>query len=147
MNEALKWKLITGFLLVFLAGGVTGAFIAAKTTRHHLFATSHHGIAAQRMRDRLQSELDLTPEQLAKISPIIDKAAAQLETIRRDTARRVRDTFADMHKQIGTDLTPEQRAELDQMRERHKSMRRHHHRRDRRMRDRPPPPEHRSDAD
>lgn len=148
MNEALKWKLITGFLLVFLAGGVTGAFIAAKTTRHHLFATSHHEIAAQRMRERLRSELDLTPEQLAKISPVIDKAAAQLETIRRDTARRVRDTFADMHKQIGTDLTPEQRTALEQMRERHhKSMRRHHHRRDRRMPERPPPPEPRSDAD
>lgn len=137
MNGALKWKLITGFLLVFLAGGVTGAFIAAKTTRHHLFATSHHGIAAQRMRDRLQSELNLTPEQLAKISPVIDKAAAQLETIRRDTARRVRDTFADMHKQIAGDLTPEQRAALDQMRERHQKFRRHH-RREGRMR-RPPP--------
>ena len=147
MNGALKWKLIAGFLLVFLAGGVTGAFIAAKTTRHHLFATSHHAIAAQRMRDRLQSELNLTPEQLAKISPVIDKAAAQLETIRRDTARRVRDTFADMHKQIGADLTPEQRTELDQMRERHhKFMRRHHHRRERRMPERPPPPGPESDA-
>ena len=130
MNEALKWKLITGFLLVFLAGGVTGAFVAAKTTRHHLFATGHHGIEAQRMRERLQAELRLTPEQLTKISPVIDKAAAQLETIRRDTARRVRDTFADMHKKIGVDLTPEQRTELDQMRERHhKFMRRHHNRR------------------
>lgn len=147
MNEALKWKLITGFILVFLAGGVTGAFIVAKTTRHHLFATSHHGIAAQRMRDRLRSELDLTPEQLAKISPVIEKAAAQLETIRRDTAQRVRDTFADMHKQIGGDLTSEQRAQLDQMRERHhKFMRRHHHRRPHRMPERPPPPEPESDA-
>lgn len=141
MNEALKWKLITGFLLVFLAGGVTGAFVAAKTARHHLFATSHHAIAAERMRDRLQAELDLTPEQLAKISPVVDKAAAQLQTIRKDTARRVRDTFAETHRQIAVDLTPEQRVKLEQMRERHHSfLRRHHHRREGRGRQPPPPP-------
>ncbi|HJT80933.1 MAG TPA: hypothetical protein VJ719_07040 [Chthoniobacterales bacterium] len=139
--------MITGFLLVFLAGGVTGAFIATKTARHYLLATSHHGIAAQRMKDRLQTELNLTPEQSAKISPVVEKAAAQLESIRRDTARRVRDTFADMHKQIGPDLSPEQRMELARMRDRHhKFMRRHHHRRDRRMPERPPPREPRSDA-
>jgi hypothetical protein len=141
MNGGLKWKLIAGFLLVFVAGGVTGAFLAAKTARHHLFATSHHGIAAQRMRDRLQSEVDLTPEQLAKISPVVDKAAGQLQAIRKDTARRVRDTFADMHRQIAADLTPEQRVKLEQMRQRHhKFLRRHHHRREGRGSRRPPPP-------
>lgn len=139
MNGALKWKLIAGFLLVFLAGGVTGAFVAAKTTRHHLFATSHHGFAAQRMRDRYQAELGLTPEQLAKISPVIDKAAAQLESIRKDTGRRVRETFLNAHRQIAADLTAEQRARLEEMRERHQKFRRHH-RRDGRMRPPPPPP-------
>lgn len=140
MNGALKWKLIAGFLLVFLAGGVTGAFVAATTTRHHLFATSHQGIAAQRMRDRLQTELNLTPEQLAKISPVVDKAAAQLESIRKDTARRVRETFAETHQQIAADLTPEQRTRMEQMRNRHRTFMRHHHRRDGRMPPPPPPP-------
>ena len=141
MNDTLKWKLIAGFLLVFMAGGVTGAFIAAKTARHHLFATSHHDIAAERMRERLQSEVDLTPEQLAKISPVVDKAAAQLQTIRKDTARRVRDTFGDMHRQITAELTPEQRVKLDQMRERHHTfLRRHHHRREGRGGEPGPPP-------
>ena len=136
MNEALKWKLIAGFLLVFIAGGLTGAFVAATTTRHYLFGAGHHGIAAQRMRERLKSELDLTPEQTAKISPIIDKAAAQLEQIRKDTARRVRDVFADTHNQIASDLTPEQRTKLERMRKRHHRMiRRSHHRHG------PPPPD------
>jgi Spy/CpxP family protein refolding chaperone len=140
MNGALKWKLIAGFLLVFAAGGVTGAFVAAATTRHHLFATRHLGIAAERMRERLQAELNLTPDQLAKISPIVDKAAAQLESIRKDTARRVRDTFAETHQQIAADLTPEQRTKLERMRERHRKFMHHHHGRDRRMPPPPPPP-------
>jgi Spy/CpxP family protein refolding chaperone len=131
MNDALKWKLVTGFLLVFLAGGVTGGFVAAKTTRHFFVAAGHHGVAAQRLRERLKSELDLTPDQMAKISPVIDKASAQLDEIRDDSARRVRDIFAEAHRQIATDLTPEQREKLERLRQRHHHlMHRFHHRGD-----------------
>ena len=123
MNSALKWKLIAGFLLVFVAGGVTGAFVAAAATRH--FISIHHGMAAERMRARLQAELNLTPEQMKKISPVIDRTGAQLEQIRIETARKVHDTFAEAHQQISADLTPEQRTKLEQMRRRHQRWLRH----------------------
>jgi Spy/CpxP family protein refolding chaperone len=139
MNAALKWKLIAGFLLVFVAGAVTGGFIAATTTRHYLFS-AHHGMGAQRMRDRLRSQLDLTPEQVTKISPVLDKAAAQLEEIRKDTAHRVRETFANAHKQIADDLTPEQRAKLAQLRDGHRRhLHRFHQREETRVPASPPP--------
>ena len=115
MNRALKWKLIVGFVLVFLAGGMTGAFITASQTFHFLVGPHHPGFSAERMRSRLRWQLHLTDEQLAKISPVIDKAAAQLETIRMETGRRVRETFAETHREIAVDLTPEQRAKLQQM--------------------------------
>ena len=135
MNSGLKWKLIAGFLLVFVAGGLTGGFIAATTTRHFLFGGGHHP-GAERMREHLKSELDLTPEQMSKISPIVDKMAAQLEQIRTDTSRRVRETFSDAHRQIAENLTPEQKTKFDQMRERHRRFLRGHHRHGG-----PPPPE------
>jgi Spy/CpxP family protein refolding chaperone len=139
MNGALKWKLAAGFLLVFLAGGVTGAFVAAKTTRHYLFATSHHTVAAQRMRDRLKAELDLSPEQLSKISPVVETAAAQLEQIRKDTAQRVHETFADAHRQIAKDLTPEQQAKLERLRQRHHKLLPRFHHKERDVPDSPAP--------
>src|SRR5690349_12118589 len=110
MNSALKWKLIAGFVLVFVAGGVTGGFLGASTIRHYFLAGGHHGMAAQRMRQHLKAELNLTPEQMAKITPITDKTAAQLEEIRRDTGSRVREIFARSHEQIAAVLTPEQQA-------------------------------------
>jgi Spy/CpxP family protein refolding chaperone len=122
MNSALKWKLIAGFVLVFIAGGVTGGFLAASTIRHYFLAGGHHGMAAQRMRAHLKAELNLTPEQMAKISPIIDKTAAQLEEIRNETGGRVRETFASSHEQIAAYLTPEQRAKFDELRQRHHRM-------------------------
>lgn len=126
--NGLKWKLITGFLLVFIAGGVTGGFIAATTARHYMLGGGRHPLMAQRMREHLKAQLNLTPEQVAKISPVVDKMAAQLDDIRKDTARRVRTTFAEAHQQIAADLTPEQRTKLEQMRQRHhRFLRRFHH--------------------
>jgi len=126
MNRALKWKLIAGFLLVFLAGGLTGAFVGASHVRHFFFKFHHRGDIGERMRERLRRELDLTPEQVAKISPILDRAAAQLQQMRRDSGQRVREILNETHRQIAPNLTDEQREKLKQIEERHR--RRHHHR-------------------
>ena len=120
MNRALKWKLIVGFVLVFLAGGMTGAFITTSRTFHFLVGPHHPGFSAERMRNRLRWQLHLTDEQVTKISPVIDKAAAQLETIRMETGRRVREIFAEMHREIAADLTAEQRTKLQEMEGRHR---------------------------
>src|SRR5438270_11751745 len=119
MNSALKWKLIAGFVLVFLAGGATGVFVSGAMA-HHFFGAHRHGFAAQAMKTRLQWQLRLTDEQMTKISPIIEKTGAQLEQIRGDTGRRVRDTIAEAHREIAPLLTPEQQQRLKQMEERHR---------------------------
>ena len=125
MNSALKWKLIVGFVLVFLAGGATGVFISAATA-HHFFGAHRHGFAAQAMKSRLQRQLRLTDDQLAKISPIIEKTGAQLEQIRGDTGRRVRETIAEAHREIAPLLTPEQQQRLKEMEARHRRWFQHH---------------------
>ena len=119
MNRALKWKLIAGFVLVFLAGGATGVFVSA-TTAHHFLGEHPHGFAARAMKNRLQWQLRLTEEQMTKISPIVEKAGAKLEEIRGDTGRRVRETIAEAHREITPFLTPEQQQRLKQMEERHR---------------------------
>jgi Spy/CpxP family protein refolding chaperone len=125
MNRALQWKLIAGFLLVFVAGGITGAFVGGSYARHHFFELRHPERIGGRMKDRLRTELNLTPEQLTKISPIIDKTTAQLRDIRRDTGRRVHQIIADAHVQMATQLTDEQRQKLKQIEERHRRWRHH----------------------
>jgi Spy/CpxP family protein refolding chaperone len=126
MNRALQWKLIVGFILVFIAGGISGAFLGGLYARHHFFAFHRPELIGGRMKERLRAELNLTPEQVTKISPIIDKTAAQLRDIRRDTARRVHETIAEAHRQMAVNLTDEQRQKLQQIEERHRHW---HHRR------------------
>src|SRR5256886_1023108 len=125
MNRALQWKLIAGFILVFVAGGISGAFLGGLYARHHFFQLHHPQLIGARMKERLGAELNLTPEQLAKISPIIDKAAVQLREIRRDTARRVHETIGEAHRQMAVNLTDEQRQKLQQIEERHHRWRHH----------------------
>ncbi len=117
MNQALKWKLVAGFVLVFIAGGLTGAFVAASQPHH---PPADRRIISEHMRQRLKSDLGLTDEQVKKISPIIDKTATELETIRSETGRRVHEAFAEAHREIAADLTPEQRQKLQGIEARHR---------------------------
>jgi len=89
MNGALKWKLIAGFVLVFVAGGIAGAALGGFYARHLFFEIHRSGSVGDRMKERLRTELKLTPEQVAKVSPIVDKAAAQLHEIRRDAEQHL----------------------------------------------------------
>jgi Spy/CpxP family protein refolding chaperone len=114
MNRGLKWKLIAGFALVFVAGGITGAFIGASHARHFFFEP-HPKLLSERMRHHLRAQLGLSKEQVAKISPIVDKAAAELGEIQRSTGQRVHETIAQEHSEIAVYLTDEQRAKLQEL--------------------------------
>jgi len=127
MNSALKWKLIAGFLLVFMAGGATGVFVTMAIGHHFLFAQHPPGMVAQSMKNRLRWQLRLTDDQVAKISPIIDKAAVQLSEIRGDTGKRVRDVITESHREITQYLTPDQQQRLKQMEQRGQHWMQLHH--------------------
>jgi hypothetical protein len=116
MNGALKWKLIAGFLLVFIAGGAAGVFLT-MTIGHQLMFGQHPPLGPA-MKSRLRWQLRLTDDQMEKIAPIIDKTSAQLEEIRGDTGKRVHDVIADSHRQIAQYLTSEQQQRLKDMEER-----------------------------
>src|SRR5262249_35006627 len=128
MNRALQWKLIAGFLLVFLAGGITGPFVGGSYARHHFFRFHRSEPIRPRVKEEPRAELNLTPEQVATSSPIIDETASQLRDIRRDTGQRVHQIMAKAHRQMAANLTDEQRHKLQQSEEQHQRWRHHHFR-------------------
>lgn len=135
MSAGLKWKLAVGFLLVFLAGIATGSF--AWKWHKRSWGPPQSGALAQRINERLRYQLELTPEQAAKIAPIIEESAKKLETIRLESARRVHQTLTETHVQISPNLTPEQRKKLAAIEERHRKRQGRHHA----FSGPPPPPE------
>jgi Spy/CpxP family protein refolding chaperone len=126
MNGALKWKLAFAFLLVFIAGMMTGGLLSTLHVRWLFLGPPHSGDVAGRMRKHWQRALDLTPEQSAKISPIIDATAAKLDAIRVETAQRVADVLEESHREIAPQLTPEQQKKLETIKEEHRRRLLHH---------------------
>jgi hypothetical protein len=118
MNKALKWKLAFAFLLVFIAGVMTGLF-GGLHMRHLFLGPPHSGEVPMKMREHLRRELDLTSEQEAKLAPIIESTSAKLEAIRVETAQRVRQAMEESEQQVLPELTSEQKTKLKKLKEQH----------------------------
>ena len=67
--------------------------------------------AAQESLKRAQ----LTPAQMEKIDPIIDRASAELAAAQTDSRLRVAEIFRKANAQIATELTPEQQKMFAEM--------------------------------
>ena len=125
MNTSLRWKLILAFVLVFLAGLACG-FLGAMHLGGRMFGFVHSGSLAEHMKRRLEWELRLTPQQVQQISPIVDRAASQLQAKREETMRDVHEIFQQAHREMQPILTSEQRTKLEQIEQRHGRMLHHH---------------------
>ena len=126
MNSALKWKLAFALLLVFVAGVTTGGLLSTLHMRRHFLGPPHSGEVGDRMREHLRRALDLTPEQAAKIAPIVDATSAKLESIRVETAQRVRNAMDESERQISPQLTPDQQKKLEKLKREHHRILMHH---------------------
>lgn len=116
-----KWQLAIALLVVFLAGGACGFFLAARH-EHLAFLRRHAGPPGERMRHHLERTLQLTPKQASQVGPIIDRAAQQLEDIRRETNNRVAQTMSQAHSEIVPFLSPDQQERLEEMKRRRQQM-------------------------
>lgn len=145
MNSALKWKLAFAFLLVFIAGVTTGClFGALHLKKRHIIGPPHSGHVAGKMREHFRKALDLTAEQEAQIMPIIDKTSTTLESIRIETAERVRSVMEEAKRQVAPQLSSEQQKKLEKLEAHHRKIMVHHgfhhHRHKDKDKEKPPPP-------
>jgi hypothetical protein len=126
MMQLAKWKTIGYAASLFVAGGISGGALGVYETKARLFAPAPEQEMAGRIEKRLKDRLGLSPEQTAKIKPIVYGAARQLRLIRGEMGQRINKVFEDAYTQIAAVLTPEQRAQMEQMqRERRALMQRH----------------------
>ena len=140
MNSS--WKVTLAFCAVFVAGALCGGSIAWRYARHGRF-DEHRPRAS--MMQRLEQNLSLTPEQKARIEPIVLRGQEEIAKARRDGLQAIRTITDRIHNEIAAELTPEQKAKLDEMRQRFRERvdRARGEFRDREGRDdrdRPPPP-------
>jgi Spy/CpxP family protein refolding chaperone len=104
-------------LITLLAAGVIGSTG---------FAIAHGGPGGWKHGgnplEHLSDTLKLTPDQQAKVQPIIDQAKPQLAAIHRDAMQKAKGVMDNAMSQIRPLLTPEQQKKADDMRQAHEDM-------------------------
>ena len=70
----------------------------------------------------LTKELDLTPDQQAKVAPIVDQAKPQIQAIHQEAMQKVRAVMENAGAQIRPLLTPQQQAKFDAVKKAHEDM-------------------------
>lgn len=115
MTSLGKRKFATYVLVIFLAGAGSGALVAWQVSRRMPVAPLTPAEIGVRLRARFQTRLDLTPEQRQKVDPMIDQAMLRVEAIRQETASHVFANVSQLHEQVLTVLTPEQKTRFEEL--------------------------------
>jgi Spy/CpxP family protein refolding chaperone len=107
----MKIKLIT---LTTLGALALGSFsFAQEPTTAAQDQKGGRGGSRHNSLQRATEQLNLTPEQKAKVQPIIDQATPQIETIRHEAMQKTKAVMDNAMAQIRPLLTPDQQKKLD----------------------------------
>jgi len=112
-------KLKPGLVLavIFIAGALSGAALTLALAPHVLRHLHPHDPSHMKsdIMAGLTRDLNLTPDQQAKIEPIIGEAARELEEVHHDEVQRVSHIISLANDQMTPILTPDQKAQLDKL--------------------------------
>jgi Spy/CpxP family protein refolding chaperone len=108
-------KIVLSLAVIFCAGAVSGGVLGWNSARNSLTKPPTVERVCNKMRDSLQSRLNLTPEQMQKVQPILDQTGRDLHKIHRRTLEEVQMLFAKSNAEIAKELTPEQQAKFEQL--------------------------------
>jgi len=124
------WKAILAVLVIFGAGFVTG-HVASRlsenakpaVTQSAARVTTHPGqqpLSLEQLRKvelmgRVQKELDLTPEQHARIEKIIEESQQRIRDLWDQVAPDIHDEYDDVQKKVCQELSPEQKKLFDDL--------------------------------
>ncbi len=109
------WKLIVTLIVVFLAGGLAGGGIGAWSTKRMLLSPPKSAELAVRLQAKLDSDLHFTPEQAAKVNPILERTAERMSALHRTTFAELDHIMIDTIADIRPQLTPGQLPKFDQL--------------------------------
>jgi Spy/CpxP family protein refolding chaperone len=108
MNGLNKWKVALYLAAIFLAGGVSGWVVAAKTAKQRAFTPPDRDEIAASLRTCMHKRLQLTSDQKKKVDSIIERSSAELQSIHRRNLGLIRQALSNRNTQLSAVLSPEQ---------------------------------------
>lgn len=118
-----RWVALCAVLAVFVVGIVVGVLSTHLFYAHQLRNPQQLGaLGARLFTDSLERRLDLNPEQKREIEQIVRQSRQEAQVLRQETLPRVLDLVERTADRIEEVLTPEQRAEFERLRRRHRKI-------------------------
>ena len=109
------WKIVLLLIGIFLAGGVTGGFVTLRFGRELLSRRAKPDQWAPQQLKRLADRLELKPEQVELLRPIVRSSMEQISRVRSVSVQETRTIYERMEHDIAELLTPEQRTKFEQL--------------------------------
>ncbi len=132
------WKAIFAALVIFGAGFVTGNILTqsigeskpAPGAAHNPARPGQQTLPLEQLRKvelmgRVQKDLDLTPEQHARIEKIISDAQERIHDLWDQVAPDIHDEYEDVKKKLCEQLTPEQNKRFGELMKQQQQQRSH----------------------
>ena len=114
-----KWKITLVLLAIVLVSAGAGGIVGAKLMQHLLKRKHTPETWNQSVMHVLQRNLRLTPEQTPKVQAMIDSGVEEMKRIRLETIVKTDAVIDHLVLEADTELTPEQQAELQKLKEQH----------------------------
>jgi hypothetical protein len=114
-----RWKIVLAFAAVFLAGVIVGGLAIMRCIPPPFGPSPSAAKMTAHMMSRLNSDLALTPDQAAKIQPVIARATEQTVAFHRDLSARIRTAIDSSDLEIEGFLDPKQKAKFESIRAKH----------------------------
>ncbi len=112
MSWLRHWKVILALLGLFLLGAATGTAVTLKVVKRYIEARTNPERMSQAMLQEYHRRLRLTPEQVDRIRPILQRTGREMWELRTEMAGRTFQVIRLSHDEIAAELQPEQREEF-----------------------------------
>ena len=124
MSWLRHWKVVLALTALFLLGAATGTVITLKVVKRVIEGRTNPERMSQSLLQEYQRRLRLTPEQIERIRPILQRTGREMWELRTEMAGRTFQVIRLSHEEISAELLPEQREEFarvnKEMRERYR---------------------------
>lgn len=115
MTEQMRWRMFAYMAALFVAGAICGAVVMNRMAAKQSLKVGRTDEISQLIMQKLDINLELTPEQRKKFEPIVRKTSEEMEASHVACLDRICTAVVKLHEQIKLDLTPEQLPKLARM--------------------------------
>jgi Spy/CpxP family protein refolding chaperone len=120
MSAVIKpWLLLGG---IFVVGIVTGSALTLGISSHFLHSPHNDADMRAHWISFLVQRLNLTPDQKAKIKPIVMDATTRIQALHRDEVQQGSQIIRTANEQILAELTPDQKVQLQKLEDEREKM-------------------------